>query len=309
MIADNHKFDALELSMLPRDERTCVVDNELIISDNFDEDGNVCDLSSDPRMRGFILAPYPFKMQFAMVSLCVEGSMRLRLNLTEYELHRNSMMIVTPGSIGQCLELSPDCRLAIIALANGGSITEKNRDGALVVRKFLSKSPILQLSDGQMGELLSIYHAMRAKIQQPDFIYKREVLDGYMQVFYYCMCQAMTPYVEQQDAVRGTRKNEIFDRFIEILRENYATQRAIGFYADRLCMTPKYLSQVVHSVSGRHAGDWIRDYVILEAKALLKSGRYSVQQVSDMLNFANQSFFGAYFKRSVGCSPSAYRDM
>ena len=136
MIADNHKFDALELSMLPRDERTCVVDNELIISDNFDEDGNVCDLSSDPRMRGFILAPYPFKMQFAMVQMCVAGSMRLRHNLTEYELHRNSMMIVTPGSIGQCLELSPDCRLAIIALANGGSITEKNRDGALVVRKF-----------------------------------------------------------------------------------------------------------------------------------------------------------------------------
>ena len=168
---------------------------------------------------------------------------------------------------------------------------------------------MLQLSDGQMGELLSIYHAMRSKVQQQDFNYKREVLDGYMQVFYYCMCQAMTPYVEQQDAVRGTRKNEIFDRFIEILRENYATQRAIGFYADRLCMTPKYLSQVVYSVSGRHAGDWIRDYVILEAKALLKSGRYSVQQVSDMLNFANQSFFGAYFKRSVGCSPSAYRDM
>lgn len=126
---DNHKFDALELSMLPRDERTCVVDNELIISDNFDEDGNVCDLSSDPRMRGFILAPYPFKMQFAMVQMCVAGSMRLSHNLTEYELHRNSMMIVTPGSIGQCLELSPDCRLAIIALANGGSITEKNRDG------------------------------------------------------------------------------------------------------------------------------------------------------------------------------------
>lgn len=295
--------------MLPRDERTCVVDNELIISDNFDEDGNVCDLSSDPRMRGFILAPYPFKMQFAMVQMCVAGSMRLRHNLAEYELHRNSMMIVTPGSIGQCLELSPDCRMMIVAVANGRLVNESSRRGALVMRKFVANSPLLQLTDDQREEILSIYHAMRAKIQQPDFIYKREVLDGYMQVFYYCMCQAMTPYVEQQDAVRGTRKKEIFDRFIEVLRENYTSQRAIGFYADRLCMTPKYLSQVVHSVSGRHAGDWIRDYVILEAKALLKSGRYSVQQVSDMLNFANQSFFGAYFKRSVGCSPSAYRDM
>lgn len=215
MIADNHKFDALELSMLPRDERTCVVNNEFIISDNFDEEGNACDLSSDPHMRSFITAPYPFKIQFAMVSLCIEGSMRLRLNLNEYELRRNTMMIVTPGSIGQCLELSPDCRMMIVAVANGRLVNESSRRGALVMRKFVANSPLLQLTDDQREEILSIYHAMRAKIQQPDFIYKREVLDGYMQVFYYCMCQAMTPYVEQQDAVRGTRKKEIFDRFIE----------------------------------------------------------------------------------------------
>ena len=59
--------------------------------------------------------------------------------------------------------------------------------------------------------------------------------------------------------------------------------------------------------SGRYAGQWIRDYVVLEAKALLKSGEYTVQQVSDRLNFANQSFFGSYFKKAVGCSPSAYQ--
>ena len=93
---------------------------------------------------------------------------------------------------------------------------------------------------------------------------------------------------------------------MQLLKEHYTTQRKIGFYADKLCMTPKYLSQVIHAVSGRHAGDWIRDYVILEAKALLKSRQYTIQQVSDMLNFPNQSFFGTYFKKTVGCSPLTY---
>ena len=65
---------------------------------------------------------------------------------------------------------------------------------------------------------------------------------------------------------------------------------------------------MVYAVSGRHAGDWIRDYVILEAKALLKSRKYTIQQISDMLNFANQSFFGVYFKKEVGCSPKAYQN-
>ena len=118
----------------------------------------------------------------------------------------------------------------------------------------------------------------------------------------------MAPLVEAQEARQSSRKKLIFDRFLEELRQHYATQRSVQFYADRLCLTPKYLSQVVHAVSGRHAGDWIRDYVILEAKALLKSGQYTIQQVSDMLNFANQSFFGVYFKKAVGCSPTVYKE-
>lgn len=60
------------------------------------------------------------------------------------------------------------------------------------------------------------------------------------------------------------------------------------------------------SVSGRRPVEWIRDYVMLDAKALLKSGKYTVQQVSDMLNFPNQSFFGTYFKKESGVSPKAY---
>lgn len=78
--------------------------------------------------------------------------------------------------------------------------------------------------------------------------------------------------------------------------------------AGKLCISPKYLSHVVRSVSGRHPGDWIRDYVVLEAKALLKSGKYTVQQVSDSLNFPNQSFFGTYFKKATGVSPMAYKE-
>ena len=97
--------------------------------------------------------------------------------------------------------------------------------------------------------------------------------------------------------------------FMQLLKEHYVSERNIGFYADKLCLSPKYLSQMVLAASGRHVKDWVRDYVILEAKALLRSRQYTVSQVSDMLNFPNQSFFGVYFKKAVGCSPSAYQSM
>ena len=79
-----------------------------------------------------------------------------------------------------------------------------------------------------------------------------------------------------------------------------------SWYADRLCVSPKYFAQVIYKESGKYAKDWIRDYVIRAAKKMLKSGNYTVQEVSDALHFANQSFFGTYFKKAVGLSPKDF---
>lgn len=308
-MAEQQNFNALNLTTIPFDERDCIFENRFILAGDLDDAAPIRDLSHDPTMRPFLTSPYPFKIQFAMMHLCLGGRMRVRVNLNEYELQRNSLLINTPGSIGQCLEMSADCRIALIAIMHDSLLTEENSEGALIVRKFLAHPSLLELTETQTQEILTIYRALRDKLRQPDFRFKHDILKGYLQVLYGEVCQLMAPLVEAQDTRQGSRKKQIFDRFLEELRQHYATQRSVQFYADRLCLTPKYLSQVIHSVSGRHAGDWIRDYVILEAKALLKSGQYTVQQVSDLLNFANQSFFGVYFKKAVGCSPTAYKEL
>lgn len=308
-MTDSNLFNALHLTTIPLLERDSLFDNKFILAGNLDGEDRPRDLTNNPAITPFLATPYPFKVQFSMTHLCLRGTMRVKLNLCEYELQRNSLLIVTPGSIGQCLEMSPDCRLILVAVSKEFLFTEEDSEAALIVRKYLSQQSLLHLNDTQVEEFLSIYRALRTKLRQPEFRFKPGILKGYMQVLYYELCQLMVPFVEQQNTMRLSRKKQIFDRFIEVLRQHYASERSISFYADRLCLTPKYLSQVVYAVSGRHAGKWIRDYVILEAKALLKSGQYTIQQVSDMLNFANQSFFGVYFKKAVGCSPTAYKEM
>ena len=89
---------------------------------------------------------------------------------------------------------------------------------------------------------------------------------------------------------------------------NYKQSRDVAFYADRLCITSKHLSQVVKEVSGKSALDIIEEYVITECKALLLSTTMTIQQISDSLNFTTQSVFGKYFKRVTGISPSEYRN-
>ncbi|MDR1673524.1 MAG: helix-turn-helix domain-containing protein, partial [Bacteroidales bacterium] len=75
----------------------------------------------------------------------------------------------------------------------------------------------------------------------------------------------------------------------------------------KLCLTSKHLSAVIKKTTGKSAFEWINDYVILEAKSLLRATNMTVQQISEELNFANQSFFGKFFKRAVGVSPKEYR--
>jgi YesN/AraC family two-component response regulator len=111
----------------------------------------------------------------------------------------------------------------------------------------------------------------------------------------------------QVKKVQLSRKEAITARFIELLNIYFKTQRQLSFYADKLNITPPYLSQVIKEVSGKTAGEMIDEVVVIEAKRLLKDPQYNITEVSDQLNFTSASFFGKFFKKHTGKSPSKYR--
>lgn len=94
------RFSNLSLMAIPLDERSCVFRNEFLLADNLDEAGSAVDLTADPGAKPFITSPYPFKIQFWMAMLCLGGRMRVQLNLFEYELGENDVLIIEEGSIG-----------------------------------------------------------------------------------------------------------------------------------------------------------------------------------------------------------------
>jgi AraC-like DNA-binding protein len=96
-------------------------------------------------------------------------------------------------------------------------------------------------------------------------------------------------------------------QFLQLVKLHYREHREVGFYADKMNLTAKYMTTLVKKASGKPAIQWIEDYVILDAKAQLSSTVNTVQQIAFDLNFPSQSLFGRYFKRAVGMSPSDYR--
>ena len=301
-MANDTVWRNLDVRMLPVTDHTLVYGEEFMLIDNLGE-------RQDEEIRSrFVALGYPFKITFTCILFCANGSMSMRLNLEEYRMQAGDVMVGLPGVIGETLDLTEDCEVAIIAYA-GGTAWGAEMDSSVftMFQRYFSRHPLLHLTGEEFAEAIDIYHHMRRKLQQPGFRYVSEALRGYMQVLASCGYQWISNYCENSQAVGGeSRQQQQFGAFLDLVRANYAVQRDISFYADKMCLTPKYLSSVVYKASGRFAGEWIKDYVILEAKALLKSRLYTVQQVCDMLNFSNASFFGKYFKAAVGASPGKY---
>lgn len=294
-------FQRLNLISLSILREAVHLDNDLILIDNF----NHSDTSSD-ESRFFI--QYPVKLSFTVVIIVLSGSMHYHINLEEFWARSNDLVTVQKGAIGEFLQSSPDLQVAVIAFSNELFHMNDHPETAMKMQQMLYENPVNHFSGETIKEVLMIYDLMKKKITETDNPFRKEILQGYVRALMYSTLHKLLETSQQVPAyIRNDRQHEIYMQFIREVQRNYQKERSVTYYADRLCITPKYLSQTVQKASGRFAGEWISEYVILEAKALIKSHRYTIQQISEMLHFPNPSFFGRYFKKKVGCTPKAYQ--
>ena len=165
-------------------------------------------------------------------------------------------------------------------------------------------NPLNVITPDLMQPIRIFYAILYRAAENDDNPFRLQVIENLIRVFYYGGIGSFNPK-EHRDT---NYKNSVVERFMELVQEHYREERLIGFYADKLCITPKYLSKLVKEHTGRSAGDWIENHVILEARAMLQSSDMTIQQIAAALNFPNQSFFGKYFKRVTGLSPKQYRN-
>lgn len=296
-------FADMNLVRLSAQQGALNLDNEFILIDNFNT-------VSQPDNASDLFVNHPVKLACHVVTFCLSGTIRFRINLQYFEVKTNDVLICQEGIIGEFLGMDPGTRIAVIATSKEFYTTPRNFETAISLHHQLHVYPLCHMNPEVINECMTIYQLMRNKIAETKNRFRKVSLLGYVQVMTYTIFNYCLDADNAMDAPKETanRQYELYARFFREVQKHYTQERSIAYYANLLCVTPKYLSQVVRRVSGRLAGEWISDYVILEAKALLKSREYTIQQISNMLNFANQSFFGKYFKDKVGCSPSAYQN-
>lgn len=257
------------------------------------------------------LLRYPCRVDAFLMIVGTSGRVRISSNLNRYEVGKDTLFIKTPNDIIQIEEVE---EFGCVAVVYDEEFMRKLQvDFRNMVSLFLriQECPCIPLTEAQRRELLEVIDATAREISvsEPGPYYD-EVVRSFICCGLYKVCDIVSAHIDRRPAVPASAKSrneEYFRRFMDELGRNYKNQRSVGFYASQLCITPKYLTTLIKRVSGRTAAEWVDDYVVLEAKNLLRFSTMSVQEVAYHLNFPNQSFFGKYFKHRTGISPSAYK--
>lgn len=273
-----------------------------------------------PLFRNFLIAKtdsgmeafqFPCRIDAIIIGICTAGESRIISNLREYTLTEGSMFICTPQNIFQvCTEHDFRCDVLAISPDFMRQI-HINPQYLMPVLIAYGDRQFFPLSEANRKALHHLIYQIQTEMQVASGThFTAEIISGLISATIYKIGDILTRGIEQlplKEQPRRNRAETYFRRFMQLLGEHYKTERSVGFYARRMCITPKYLTTLIKRISDKSVSEWIDDYVVLEAKTLLKYSNLSVQEIAYHLNFPNQSFFGSYFKRNTGFSPSQYK--
>ena len=248
----------------------------------------------------------PFRIDMTMAIIYEQGSADLKINMRDYHIEAPAVLLVLNDQIYQSVGHSEDLRSKVILMSRSFSDSLFANSGEILpLKSSIMKNPVMKIENEEnvFGQFFQLLQNIAASPRQEFKIESARHLT--LSMFY-----GYSHLKHEVNEVKSTnsRQEEIFTKFTELLERHHKKEREIAFYADKMCMTSKHLSQVIKDYTGKTALGLIEEYVISEAKSMLLSTTMSIQQISDELNFPSQSVFGKYFKRVAGISPSEYRN-
>lgn len=242
---------------------------------------------------------------------CTKGEGAVRINLREYKVTKNSIITILPNHIVEVISGSKDLILNILIFSfdfiSDLPLPKNHNLGGM-----LAKHPCIKVSDEDMADLAEYHKFIFKQYSKKDSTwFKEDMIKGLLYSF---LSNIGNVYLSNKVVEVGTNnltsshQEELTERFFELLKQYYKTERTVAFYADKMCFSSKYLSTTIKKVTGKSILTWLNYAVIMEAKVLLKKTDLTATQISEELNFPNPSFFGRLFKKNTGLTPMDYRE-
>ena len=236
----------------------------------------------------------PYRVDEGRVMLVTQGWVRVVLNLEEYRLERQSLLVIVPDSIFEILEWSDDFDIQAFSFKD------------LPIFTSLSHQTILSLKNDEWmlvcGYVRLIWQEVHVQPVLPETV-------THLQMALLLKLKRIADREENLRQQTATRQDKILQQFLSVVSQYGLRERKIEFYADKLCITPNHLGAVVKKASGLTVMQWLNRHAIQKAKVLLRYSDLPVWEVAERMNFANPSFFSKFFKNETGTTPGEYRSI
>ena len=231
--------------------------------------------------------------------LCLGGTCRYRFNGRPFELHAGDVSIVRKRKMLEKIEPSDDFRCKIIYATPGFiNLCTPQSNYGIKGSLALFLNPVMHLTPEQQIVCRRDFDLLELRIKDTEHRFYREVLINAMQA-------AILDFFDFHARIYGesdisTQNASVMSRFLKMLEEGtYREHREVTYYADRLCVTSKYLSEVSKKVSGYAANYWINRYTILDITRLLRDKSLTFVQISDMFGFSSPAYFSRYVQQNL----------
>ncbi len=235
-----------------------------------------------------------------------QGVTHLEIDFTTYELKKNSILSIVPKSTIKCIDQSDDFRCSFFSFDREFAIDAIPRPEPAYM-DFIRSYPLGILPE----ERSKIIHAGIGNVAY--FLYENEgkhrgliarnIIQGILLEIYDVI---KAKFLENKKKVID-RQNELFMQFIHLVYEHGDKEREVAFYADKLCITTRYLASIMRHIAHETPKEIIDRHCIQEIKTRLRITNDTLQSIALQLNFPDQSFFTRYFKKYTGMTPKEFR--
>lgn len=268
-------------------------------------DGDIVIMNSNehPRLENTV------KLEMVTIVYIEEGMMQADLNGKTVKAGKDDLVVCPPNTFVNKSLTSADFSSKVIGLSykamQRSLLMSKDIWGIMA---FVSRNPVIHL-EKRTSEMFDKYYSLLSyKIENPHGFYHKEIMQSMFYCIFYELSAIIAPKLgNMQEKTQFSQGEILFKKFIELLTTYESNDRSVKAYAERLCVTPKYLSTVCKTVSGKTALEWIHDFLAEAITQKLKYTDFSIKEIADELGFPNISFFGKFVKARFGVSPKEYR--
>ena len=245
----------------------------------------------------------PYRVDDFRFIVFEEADVEVTANLRKYHITDNTLGFMGNGGIIQMDKVNKQVKMSgivlkedFLRLAMGGRLP--------TIFNGTQRNNYVQIENSKRVMLENMITMLRALVDEDG--YSRETLSSMIATIINFVASLFERHGATQPVVQS-RQQRVFEQFIDLVNTYCSRYHTLDFYADRLCITQRYLGTLVRQASGTTAKEWIDRAIINEAKVALKHSDVTVAQLADRLNFPNPSFFCKYFKRMTGLTPTEYQ--